>query len=509
MDDEESSDWFGYVPDGVPDDRCGYTTEYEDFGLPGNITCWRETWDGHGQCIWHADAEGKPAEEVADARRDGPERIDGAVLRGVEWIETVDFSGCSLLKLDFTNANLHRTIFRRANLRKANFSHADLQEIDFSHSNLQKTNFSHADLRDADFNDVYLYQTNFSHAVLHQPNINPADIFLVNFSHAIFLGGDLSEADLSEADFSEAGLTGTDLTAADLTDANFTRANLEGADLTNACLWESILTDAYLSGANLTNAYLWEANLTNAYLDDAILTDANLEDVSLESADLDGTDLTDAKLHNCRLQDIYISEETEFGGCCAYEREVREAIESGEPLEDQVERLEKAISTYRTYQRLHRENSLPGDIPHYFYREKEMRRLKALAEGDRRDWATRALQKWVMGYGEKPWRVVITSVLTIFGFGVLYSLFGGIYTTSEGGDPLAYDLLPTIPLSTPEPLEILLGNLYFSAVTFSTLGYGDVEPASGAVQFLASAQSIIGAGLMAPLVAVLARRITR
>ena len=65
------------------------------------------------------------------------------------------------------------------------------------------------------------------------------------------------------------------------------------------------------------------------------------------------------------------------------------------------------------------------------------------------------------------------------------------------------------PFEVPEAVEILLANFYFSAVTFSTLGYGDVEPAGGTVQFLASVQSITGAALMALLVAVLARRITR
>lgn len=54
----------------------------------------------------------------------------------------------------------------------------------------------------------------------------------------------------------------------------------------------------------------------------------------------------------------------------------------------------------------------------------------------------------------------------------------------------------------------LLANQYFSAVTFTTLGYGDIQPASGAAQLLATVESFVGALLMALLVFVLGRRTT-
>ena len=559
---EDSMDRPGYVPDGVPDGRCGYTTEYKGPFQPGNVTCWRETWDGHDECIWHAVVGDKPAKELSDARRDGAARLDGAVLRGVELADLVDFADCILLAADFTGANLYNADLADAFLRRADLADADLREADLADADLREADLADANLRGLDFTDADLQRADFTDADLQRADF--IDTFLrgVDLTDASLSGADLTDADLKGVDLTHASLWVTDFTEADLRRADLTDAYLRGVDLTHASLSGADLTQAFLlsadlenasfGNADLTQANLRSGDLTNADLDDATLTRANLEDATLESADLDGTDLTDAKLHNCRLQDVYISEETEFGDRCGYERAAdpydilswevvgplmepvkltrddHHLYQGGrlatawhrfrywtgrhpdyKPDDEDIENLEKAISTYRTYQRLHRENSLPGDIPHYFYREKEMRRLKALAEGDRRDWATRVLQKWVMGYGEKPWRVVGTSVLTILGFGVLYSLAGGIHTTGGEGEHLAYDFLPTIPLSTPGWLEILLGNLYFSAVTFSTLGYGDVEPASGAVQFLASAQSIIGAGLMALLVAVLARRITR
>lgn len=94
-------------------------------------------------------------------------------------------------------------------------------------------------------------------------------------------------------------------------------------------------------------------------------------------------------------------------------------------------------------------------------------------------------------------------------FGVLVAISGGIQPTTASIEPPAFDWLPAVSLLAPGWVETLDANLYYSAVTFSTLGYGDVEPASTAVQFLASVQSIVGAALMALLVAVLARRVTR
>lgn len=57
-------------------------------------------------------------------------------------------------------------------------------------------------------------------------------------------------------------------------------------------------------------------------------------------------------------------------------------------------------------------------------------------------------------------------------------------------------------------LSVLGVSLYFSAVTFTTLGYGDIQPASQAAQALASIESLVGASLIAFLVFVLGRRAT-
>lgn len=91
-----------------------------------------------------------------------------------------------------------------------------------------------------------------------------------------------------------------------------------------------------------------------------------------------------------------------------------------------------------------------------------------------------------MLYGESPKRVILSSLVTILGFTLLYQGVGEL-----------------------EPAPTSIGEtLYFSVITFTTLGYGDFHPATGSTQFLASVESLVGALLMALLVFVLGRRAT-
>ncbi|MEA5387657.1 potassium channel family protein [Haloarculaceae archaeon H-GB11] len=112
-----------------------------------------------------------------------------------------------------------------------------------------------------------------------------------------------------------------------------------------------------------------------------------------------------------------------------------------------------------------------------------------------------------MRYGESPYRVLLTSLFVIVLFAVMFPLTGGIQEGRDGQDI-------TYVIQNPEvaPMwwvgRVLFKSLYFSVVTFATLGYGDIQPIGPWARFLAGIESLLGALLAALLVFVLARIVT-
>ncbi len=100
------------------------------------------------------------------------------------------------------------------------------------------------------------------------------------------------------------------------------------------------------------------------------------------------------------------------------------------------------------------------------------------------------LNRLFFGYGEGASGVVIAAFLVIIGWACLY-FFGGIM---EDGILIEGSIL-----------ERIKSCLYFSMVTFTTLGYGDLHP-TAAMRFLAAVEALLGAFLMALFVV---RKFTR
>lgn len=64
-------------------------------------------------------------------------------------------------------------------------------------------------------------------------------------------------------------------------------------------------------------------------------------------------------------------------------------------------------------------------------------------------------------------------------------------------------------VASPDGLSALLRGQYFSVITFTTIGYVNVAPIGPGSRLLVGLESFAGTVLMALLVAVLARQITR
>jgi uncharacterized protein YjbI with pentapeptide repeats len=336
---------------------------------------------------------------------------------------------------------------------------------------------------------------------------------------------------------------------ADLSGSNFEntvlyKANFGGSDLSDSFMVDTELTNAMLGGADLSSADLTNTSIRLSDLERSDLTSADLHGAQITETALDGARMAGAQIdgRTTMLDDseslfkirlcVYdprhdeIKDETDDGNTGSEEGAEEAATdEDNHPRavkaisEDMDTRLNQAANTYRTIENLASKNARPSLQATCYVRRQDIRRMQHAHAaktseslrgtiGSRARCAFQWLSWATMKYGESPWRVVYTSLAVILLFGLAYSTVGGLTVTTEAPTIGAWQPIGQIPRSPGFVGEILL-SLYFSVVTFTTVSYGDIQPSGVTSKLLAGVESMVGAVLIALLVAVLGRRLMR
>jgi len=134
---------------------------------------------------------------------------------------------------------------------------------------------------------------------------------------------------------------------------------------------------------------------------------------------------------------------------------------------------------------------------------------------------TKYFKKWlcsgflniIYGYGERPQNVIFSAIFIIILFSVFFS-FLGINSPEiiEIKIPIVQELINSNSEIISKgnlinkTTNYYIDCLYFSAITFTTLGYGDFRPLEGWGRILAGSEAFIGAFMMALFVYTFARR---
>lgn len=512
----------------VPSDVCGFTTDYHGYSNPGNITCYRDS-DGNDQCIWHRDEEGKSVSDLIDSRTEHEERLDGAILRGVDIDDNISFSQCNLYNADLTDSSVIGTDFSGAGLYKADFSEAKVRDADFSDAYLGYSSFRsvellgnlfcNADLNDSKFKDIESHGDDFSDTVMSDAVFTNADLVKPDFT-----GAKLNHLDVSDTHFERANFSGANLWRADFTNVGLLSGDFSHANLTESWFTEVDLRDCNLNEADLTGARIEKSNLADATLVDSVsrgcyFSNTNLENAVLTRTDLREADVSGADLYQTQLADIRINSETDFGHKCSYETQ-----DQSPGIAEDTTPLEAATWVYRRLETLHKENALADRAREYHVQKEEAQRKTYWRNWDNwddieslrtvlRNWnLPKALiysaNRWMTRHGESPYRVIGISLLSVLSWAILYP-FAGIQD-QEKEQPVTW----ANALDSSESLLEMMVNLsatlgesiYFSTVTFTTLG-GAMRPLTWA-KGLATVESFLGSLLMALLVFVLGRRAT-
>jgi len=286
---------------------------------------------------------------------------------------------------------------------------------------------------------------------------------------------------------------------------------IDGAVITTTDLNETdmfsdvVLLEATFENVRLRYADFSEADLQRSTFDGvdaygATFRRADLEDAQIKNSDFRSVSLIHAELYQVVFSDTRVDRQTEFGPKLVYEENLEESDDDSTVATYQ----EAATWTYRQLESLFTQNADPVPTTKYFVREKDTRRKAAWKLGNYLRAVKMEASRWVMLYGTSPWRVLSSSAVVILICALLFPLTGGI---QEMGADQAITYAVEQPQDTAVPVlvSVFLKSLYFSVVTFATLGFGDISPVGSFARFLAGLESLLGSLLMAMLVYVLTR----
>lgn len=236
-----------------------------------------------------------------------------------------------------------------------------------------------------------------------------------------------------------------------------------------------ILRGTNLQRADLSWTSLRDSDLMHAELQEADLSFSDLQGATLWWANLHKTNLTFCNLSKCRFTLCEITNETKlydakWGPNCTIADEEDEAF------------ITAAEDIYRRLKQWYTQAGMYDIAGEFYFREMTVKRktLKWQPNPLPRVWSK--FLSVLCGYGEKPFRVVASAAVVVFGMAAIYSVSA---------------------LSFPSAL-------YYSASSFTALGYGLwVSAPESWVKALGAAEAFIGVFMMALFLITFIRKMTR
>ena len=309
-------------------------------------------------------------------------------------------------------------------------------------------------------------------------NLNYAHLMGADFMFANLRGASLSRANLENAVLTHAHLEEVPLMEAHLERANLRNAHLEKtylmeahleeADLTGAHLEEACFRDAYLERANLEGAYLKKTFFASAHLEGANLSEANFEGANLSGVNFEGTNLSRANFENADVTDIIYKKQIRLGKMVLWKKNtiksfknIRVATCYGNPL-------------FKRYAQ---------DMDYLCQFKKEHKYLYYL-------W------QYSSNFGQSLLLWAGWSFLLAILFATVFYFMGTgcFYINPHKVGNLPFDFLTMS---------------YYSIVTFTTLGFGDVTPITRTAAFLVTFEVIFGYIMLGGLISIFANKLAR
>jgi len=289
-------------------------------------------------------------------------------------------------------------------------------------------------------------------------------------------GPDLGDARLIGADLAGFDLSGADLRGADLSGADLTGARLVAARLDGACLHGTRLDGAELLNASLVGVDLSEAQgervgFGGADLSSAAALGARFSLATFTGASLDGADFRAASLQGCRFVESALDGAV-FDGADLREADLSRATVPHASFHG-ADLREARLGGVTDYESA---DWVGVDVRHTDFCRAWLLRRHILDENYLAEFRGRSRHhEWIYRVwwltsdcGRSATRWAAWTVLLCIAYAVAYQ-----FVDLAGADHA-------------------VDTLYFSVVTFTTLGYGDVLPGSGVAKVLVASEVVLG-----------------
>jgi uncharacterized protein YjbI with pentapeptide repeats len=302
----------------------------------------------------------------------------------------------------------------------------------------------------------------------HRANLSNVSIDpkKINMRMAYLCKADLHGINLEWVNLQDAELAWADLHGAYLFRADLRNADLEQVDLHRATIEFADFRNAHLDLSDIHRAYIWWSNFQGATIMGGDLHDSTMTDNDFQNAYLWDTDFRNADLRRCNFENTAVSG-VKYNRKGRYNG-IRVATCYGSP---QFKRFAQDQDFLEELQ----ERSWWGK-PLYFI-------WSALAD-----------------CGRTPWRWLFWSILLAVWFGLNFFWMG----------PEAFRLAGDIHDPNNQPLPFSYGTtIYYSVVTFTTLGFGDITPKTPHAAWWVMAEVIVGYIMLGGLISILATLLAR
>ena len=251
----------------------------------------------------------------------------------------------------------------------------------------------------------------------------------------------------------------------------------------------AILSNIHFEGANLKHCNfqggkihdckfehvdLSHTEFKNSTINNCDFSEAQCMGMNLHGSKIIDCDFKDAIIKDISLDRVLIDQHTTFGHKIRSEKE---------------KNYHYAAVEYKQIKEMYKSSSLHSLADKYYHKEMVMKR-KTMSMLHPHYWLNFIFGDLLCKYGTSFVRVIMAAILVVVGCASAYTVNNSLIYHNSVVDASFADAL------------------YYSTVTFTTLGYGDFHPI-GEMRYLAAVESFVGAALLSLFTVIVARQLIR